>query len=182
MQYIFILYFLPMTILTYFGLNWLEKYNAAKLSIVIASLVFYGYSDISFVYILVSSILTDYLVCSLLRRFPKQSVMFMTIGIIANIAVLGYFKYSSFLLERINTLTGGDFDYLDVVLPLGISYFTFQQISYLIEVRKRSLLQLQFLDYVRSVQKRPPGPFLPGANAIYCDEIELIVYLLKSPS
>lgn len=163
-SYIFILCFLPLTMLAYFGLNRLKKYNAAKLSLVIVSLIYCGYNDISYVYVLVFSILMNYLVCLLLRWYPKRGKLFVTIGIIANIALLGYFKYFNFLLENLNALTGGDFDYLKLVLPLGISYFTFQQISYLVDAGKGTCAGHSLLDYVLYVTFFPrlvSGPIVP---------------------
>lgn len=147
-SYIFILCFLPLTMLAYFSLNCLEKYNSAKLLLAATSLIFCGYSDITYVYVIVLSILMNYLVCLLLRRYPKRSGLFVTIGVIANIALLGYFKYFNFLLENINALTGGDFDYLNLVLPLGISYFTFQQIAYLIDAGRGGCTGHSIVDYI----------------------------------
>lgn len=163
-SYIFILCFLPLTVAVYFGLNRRGKYNAAKLSLVIASLIFCGYNDITYVHILISSILMNYLACMLLGRFPDRSRLIVAVGVIANVALLGYFKYFNFLLENLNALTGGDFDYLELVLPLGISYFSFQQISYLIEAGKGACSDYSFLDYVLYVTFFPrliSGPIVP---------------------
>ena len=163
-SYIFILCFLPLTMAAYYGLSRLRKYNAAKLSLVIASLIFCGYSDITYVYILVFSILMNYLACVLLKHFPNRSRLIVTVGVVANIALLGYFKYFNFLLENLNALTGGNFKYLDLVLPLGISYFTFQQIAYLIEAGKGACHDHSFLDYVLYVTFFPrliSGPIVP---------------------
>ena len=147
-SYIFILCFLPLTMAAYFGLNRLGKYDMAKLSLVIASLIFCGYNDIAYVYILVFSILMNYLACVLMGRFPDRSRLISAVGVIANIALLGYFKYTNFLLENMNALVGGAFEYLNLVLPLGISYFTFQQIAYLVEAGKTGCANSGFLDYV----------------------------------
>ena len=147
-SYIFILCFLPLTLLAYFGLNALKKHKVAKLSLVIASIVFCGYSDITHVYIVVFSILMNYWAIGLLRRYPKWNRQIVAVAIIANIALLGYFKYFNFLLENINAMTGSNFDYLNLVLPLGISYFTFQQISYLVDARRGECKDYSFLDYV----------------------------------
>lgn len=163
-SYIFVLCFLPLTVAVYFGLNRLGKYDLAKLSLVTASLIFCGYNDISYVYILVLSILMNYLACRLLGHFPGRSRLIVAVGVIANIALLGYFKYFNFLLENLNSLAGFSFDYLDLVLPLGISYFTFQQISYLIEVAKGACAGYNFLDYVLYVTFFPrlvSGPIVP---------------------
>lgn len=147
-SYIFILCFLPLAMLAYFSLNKLKQYNAAKLSLVIASLIFCGYNDINYVYILVCSILMNCLACMLLGRFPRCSKLIVAVGVVANIVFLASFKYFNFLLENINAFTGSDFNYLKMVMPLGISYFTFQQISYLIEAGKGACTNYSFLDYV----------------------------------
>lgn len=140
--------YLPLTMAVYFGLNRLKKYNAAKVSLVIASLIFYGYQEISYVWIILSSILMNYLACRLLERLPKYKKLVVSIGVIANIALLGYFKYFDFLLENINALTGSHFDYLNIALPLGISFFTFQQVSYLIDAGRGECASHSFLDYI----------------------------------
>ena len=163
-SYIFILCFLPLTMLAYFGLNRLRKYNAAKLSLVAASLIFCGYMDVTYVYVLVFSILMNYIVCLLLRRYPQKRRLLVTIGVIANIALLGYFKYFNFLLENINALTGGDFGYLKLVLPLGISYFTFQQIAYLVDAGRGACTGHSLVDYILYVTFFPrlvAGPIVP---------------------
>ena len=163
-SYIFILCFLPLTMLAYFGLNRLEKYNAAKLSLVVASLVFCGYTDISYVYILVFSILMNYMICLLMRLCPQGCRLLVGIGIIANVALLGYFKYFDFLLENINALTGSNFNYLKLALPLGISYFTFQQIAYLVDAGRGACAEHSLVDYVLYVTFFPrfvSGPIVP---------------------
>ena len=137
-----------MTLLVYFGLNRLKKYNAAKLSLVLASLIFYGYNEITYVFVILSSILVNYLGCVMLRRFTWFRKAIVVIGVIANIALLGYFKYFDFLLENINALTGSEFSYLNLALPLGISFFTFQQLSYLIDAGRGQCTSHSFLDYI----------------------------------
>lgn len=147
-SYIFILCFLPLTLLAYFGLNRLKKYKAAKLSLVVASLIFCGYNDITHIYVIVLSILMNYLAVGLLRRYPSRNKAIVVVGVAANIFLLGYFKYFNFLVENLNALTGSDFNCLNLILPLGISYFTFQQISYLIDSGRGECKGYSFLDYV----------------------------------
>lgn len=147
-SYIFILCFLPLTLLVYFSLNKLNQYTAAKLMLVIASLIFYGYNEITYIFVILSSILLNYVACVLLKRYPQWRKQIVTIGVVANIALLGYFKYFDFLLENINALTGSGFDYLNIALPLGISFFTFQQISYLIDTGRGECSTHSFLDYI----------------------------------
>lgn len=147
-SYIFIFCFLPLTLLAYFGLNRLQNYNAAKLSLVIASLIFYGYNEITYVFLILSSILLNCLACKLIKRWPEWNKAIIMVGVAANIALLGYFKYFDFLLETINTLSGSNFAYLNIALPLGISFFTFQQISYLIDTARGECSTHSFLDYI----------------------------------
>ncbi|MBQ7827372.1 MAG: MBOAT family protein [Clostridia bacterium] len=145
-SYVFIFLFLPLTLLLYFGLNKCRQYTLAKLSLVIASLVFYGYNEPYYVLIILSSIGMNYALCCVLQRYPKKAIL--AGGIIANVILLGYFKYFDFLLENINRFTGSAFDYLNIALPLGISFFTFQQISYLVDTAKGECKQHSFWDYV----------------------------------
>lgn len=147
-SYIFILCFLPLTLLAYYGLNHFQKYRAAKLSLVIASLIFYGYNEITYVFVILSSILVNYLACVMLRRYPRWRRTIVAVGVIANLALLGYFKYFDFLLENINAIFGSDFSYLNLALPLGISFFTFQQLSYLIDAGRGECASHSFLDYI----------------------------------
>lgn len=147
-SYIFIFCFLPLTLAAYFGLNKVKKTEAAKVALVVASLVFYGYNNFMYVFVILSSILLNYLACKLIRRNRKHSSLIVCVGVIANISLLGYFKYFDFLLENINALIGSQFDYLQIALPLGISFFTFQQISYLIDYGRGECDDHGFWDYV----------------------------------
>ena len=147
-SYIFIFCFLPLTLFVYFGLNNLKQYKAAKISLVAASLVFYGYNEMKYVFVILSSSIMNYLMCVLMRWFPQRKRWIVPTGVMANIVLLGYFKYFDFLLENINALTGSQFEYLRIALPLGISFFTFQQISYLIDFSRGACSTRGFLDYI----------------------------------
>ena len=167
-SYLFILLFLPLTLLAYFGLNRMKKYNAAKLSLVVASLIFYGYNEITYVFVILSSILVNYLGCVMLRRFTWCRKIIVVVGVIANIALLGYFKYFDFLLENINALTGSEFSYLNLALPLGISFFTFQQLSYLIDAGRGKYASHSFLDYILFVTFFPSWLQVPSSPTTKC--------------
>ena len=149
-SYIFILFFLPMTLVIYYGLNRAQKYTAAKGFLVIASLFFYGYFQISYIFLIVGSIVFNY-VCSrmlLLKRtndFGKQ--LLLTLGILANVGLIGYFKYFNFLLENINVLFQTELLIKNILMPLGISFFTFQQISYLVDSYRGETKEYGFIDY-----------------------------------
>lgn len=145
-SYIFIFVFLPIALLGYFLLNHFKSYNAAKFFLVCMSLWFYAYFRISYLAIILSSIALNY-ICHLLmtRKFHSKAVLIC--GIFGNIAVLFYYKYFSFLWETITNLFHLDSIVPDILLPLGISFFTFQQIAFLVDTAKGSVSRQSLLDY-----------------------------------
>lgn len=134
----FIAVFLPVTLIVYFQLNRMRLVLAADSWLLAASVFFYGWWDIRYVPLLLGSILFNYTIGSLLAvqevekpRFSRKAV-FLT-GISANLLLLGYFKYTDFFLETINSVTGSTIPLLQIVLPLGISFFTITQIAFLVD-------------------------------------------------
>ena len=131
-SYIFILLFLPLTVSGYFLLSRFN-HNAGKALLLAASFVFYCYFNISYFWILAGSLLFNFFWGELLHR--KRSNFLLWIGILANVALLGYCKYYDFFIENINFIFRADYPLKHILLPLGISFFTFQQISYLADVK-----------------------------------------------
>lgn len=154
-SYIFILVFLPVTLAVYFGFNKLKKYTAAKLSLVLASLFFYGFNNVSYVLVILSSIFLNYGLVKLMQRIPHSRKLLVALGIIGNILLLGYFKYFDFLLINVNAIFGSDFELLHLALPLGISFFTFQQLSFLIDAGRGESTCENFVDYILFVTYFP---------------------------
>ncbi len=150
-SYVFILLFLPITFAAYFGLNHFKQYTLSKYVLIVASLFFYGYFNPWYLLIIVSSILLNYILGKVIRRLEDKSnglrKSVFVIGIVANIGLLFYFKYFDFLIININTIFSADFNLLNIVLPLGISFFTFQQLSYLIDTYKKEVPDYHFADY-----------------------------------
>ena len=145
-SYIFIFVFLPLALVGYFILNRAKKYQGAKVFLVGMSLWFYAYFHLSYLWIILCSIVVNY-VCHLLlfRRFYVKWTA--AAGILLNIGILFYFKYFDFLLENINSLFHSNFTLSGVLLPLGISFFTFQQIAFLADTAKGLAGRQNFLDY-----------------------------------
>jgi len=149
-EYIF--FFLPASFLLYFYLHRAKWTEAAKLSLIGASLFFYGWWNASYLIIILASIFFNFVVGILLREntllsgTAKKAVLIF--GISANLALLGYFKYMNFFLENLNDLLGTSFSYLQIALPLGISFFTFQQITYLVDSYKKVIKEHSFLNYM----------------------------------
>ncbi len=124
----FILGFLPVTAVLYFLLA--KKHPAAARGfLVAASFVFYSWFNWSYSLILAGTLVMNWCFASLL--YAKKSRLILALGILCNILLLGYFKYYDFFVENVNALFGTSFVLKHILLPLGISFFTFQQISFL---------------------------------------------------
>ena len=132
----FIFGFLPLTVIVYFLISSRSRI-ASQIWLVLASFVFYSWFNWSYSLILGGSLLMNWVFAQLL--YKKQSKIILTIGIICNVLLLGYFKYYDFFIENINAVFQTSFLLKHILLPLGISFFTFQQISFLQLVYSRSL-------------------------------------------
>lgn len=147
-SYIFLFVFLPLVLAGYYLLSLVKNSIYQRLFLIGASLFFYGYFNPSYLLIIVVSILVNYLLASCIRggtgRF--QTVCFW-LGVLFNVVLLGYFKYRDFFVENINALFHTSFLLKHIALPLGISFFTFQQLSFLVSIRKGEEQLERFDDY-----------------------------------
>ena len=132
----FILVFLPITIIVYYLLA-PKSSQIARLWLIGASLVFYSWFNWSYFFILAGSIAMNRIFSIYLEKRKSKTVFIL--GIFANLLLLGYFKYYDFFIENINYLFNTSWTLKNILLPLGISFFTFQQISYLQQVYERTL-------------------------------------------
>lgn len=135
---IFLFCFLPLTLLVYF----LLKIEYRNLFLLAASLFFYAWGEPRFVFVIIISILLNY-IFGLLIHYSQQhfspftSKTVMLVGVLGNCGLLFYFKYFDFFISSINNLTGWDFPLKHIILPIGISFFTFQGLSYVIDIYLR---------------------------------------------
>lgn len=155
-SYIFIFLFLPVTLLLYYGLNRVGLNKCAKSVLVVASLWFYAYFNLSYLPIILSSIAVNYSVAwCMYQRYGSDRTrrkILLGIGLIFNLGMLGYFKYTDFMIENINALFSTSFLLKNILLPLGISFFTFQQVAFIIDSYKAKSDKLpHFLDYCNFV-------------------------------
>lgn len=117
------------------------------------SLWFYGYANPVYLILILSSIWVNFFVgkkIALGRRKEKRRIAknWMTGGIIFNLALIFYFKYYDFFISNMNILFGEDWILKNIALPLGISFFTFQQISYIVDCyREKEIIQYSFIEY-----------------------------------
>src|SRR5574344_490701 len=133
-SYEFIFIFLPITFIVYFYLMNQRLVLPAKIFLVIASLFFYGYWNYIYVPLILLSIFVNYGVGVSLVNSDKikkiSSKTILTFGIVFNLGLLGYFKYTDFFLENFNGVFGTNIPLPHIILPIGISFFTFTQIAF----------------------------------------------------
>jgi len=148
-SYEFIFIFLPLTWFIYFYLNSKKLTELSKGFLVFASLFFYSWWNIAYLPLILISMLFNYTIGSSLAKNSKSiySKKILTAGIIANLSLLGYFKYADFFIENLNSMSGSDIGLLHLALPLAISFFTFQQISYLVDSYRQETKEYDFLNY-----------------------------------
>ena len=156
-SYEFIFAFLPITFFIYFYLNSKRLTVASKGFLVFASLFFYSWWNIAYLPLILISMLFNYVVGNSLAKasfenkkglnksFSKKSILIF--GIVANLSLLGYFKYADFFIANFNLVSSSNVNLLHLVLPLAISFFTFQQIAYLVDSYRGETKEYDFLNY-----------------------------------
>ena len=135
-SYEFLFFFLPITFFIYFLLNKKKLIKISKGFLVFSSLFFYGYWKPIYLPLLIISIAVNYII-GLNISFKNSKFLrnrkLLILGIVFNITLLGYFKYSNFFIANVNSIFNQNFDFLNLTLPLAISFFTFQQIAFLVD-------------------------------------------------
>jgi len=152
-SYEFIFAFLPISFFVYFYLNSKKLTTAAKAWLVFTSLFFYSWWNIMYLPLILISILFNYTITNTMieydksrrKYFSKKSLLHA--GLLFNIGLLVYFKYMDFFISNTNTISGSDIELLHLALPLAISFFTLQQIAFLIDSYEGLVKEKNFLDY-----------------------------------
>src|ERR1700760_2189963 len=130
--YPFLLGFLPAAILIY---RFADPYPQLRIGVLVAlSFIFYSYWNPPFIALLALSILINWLAARAFVATGSKAIV--TAAIVANLAVLGVFKYADFFAPNLGVLRGRPMPQIDVALPLGISFFTFHHIMYLVDLRR----------------------------------------------
>ncbi len=146
-SYIFILVFLPLTLLGYFLLNRFRRYTLAKIFLILMSLWFYGYFNPAYLAILVSSVLVNFAIRKFLMGCGRPRRLGLGLGLVFNLGLLFVFKYFDFFIINVNAVFKSALPLLHILLPLGISFFTFQQLSYIIDAYRGNAPDYSFVDY-----------------------------------
>ena len=136
---IFIFLFLPVVLISFWSAIFLKCERLAKLLIIFFSILFYSWWDISYVPLILTTIIFNFFIGNLINFKNKKGLntnFYLIIAIIINLIPLIYYKYSSFLLSQISFIDNTFASKFEFILPLGISFYTFQQISYLVDVSR----------------------------------------------
>ena len=166
-SYYFILIFLPLSIAVYFFFN---KKNISWIVLLSFSLFFYSFYHFEYLFLILTSIFFNYfLAVRIIRSNPLKKKKIFYLGLFINLLILGYFKYTNFFLQNINTYLETNFEFQNIILPLAISFFTFQQIAFLSDILNNKIRGLSLLKYVLFITFFPQliaGPIVRYNNII----------------
>lgn len=156
-SYIFVFLFFPICLAGYYGLIHWKKKEMAQLFLVAMSFWFYGYFQVNYLLIMITSILVNYFFHRILSGNLSRNVAkgTMIAAVVVNLGILFYFKYFDFFLTNINQVFGTDFLLRKIVLPLGISFFTFQQIGFVVDTYRGEVKNCKPLEYTLFVSFFP---------------------------
>jgi len=160
----FLLVFLPIVFAIFYGLGKRSEFFAA-MWLGFASLVFYGWWDYRYLPLLLGSIVFNYVVGRRIAGLKNQASKktWMIVGVCGNLVLLGYYKYAHFFVSALANASGISIDFAEVVLPIGISFFTFTQIAFLVDTYQGEVKEYRFIHYLLFVTYFPhliAGPVL----------------------
>lgn len=166
----FVMLFLPIA----YGIYHLGYRYGNRISIVILilfSLIFYAYWNINYLLLLLASVFCNYVLHRVICRCQGEArgKILLYVGIVLNLGLIGYYKYYNFFADNIAVLCGKDFHNLDIFLPLGISFFTFQQIACLVDTYKGEMEAAGICEYVLFVTFFPQliaGPIVRATEIV----------------
>lgn len=172
-SYIFLFGFLPIILILYYWSGRAGKHRPGIVILALASLVFYGWWNPVYVILLMCSIVFNYtvgyligypgsIINSLSGQYPARKTLLIT-GVCTNLILLAYFKYANFFVDSINMVSGSSFFLEHIILPLGISFFTFTQIAFLVDTFRDQAREPDFYNYLLFVTFFPhliAGPIL----------------------
>jgi len=166
-SYEFIFLFLPIVIFGFFSVA-RHSHRLAALWLAAASLFFYGWWNPQYVLLLLASITFNYSMGYVIghrrtKTAENPSPILIGLAITANLLLLGYFKYTNFFIETTNGILDTNFSLFQIILPLGISFYTFTQIAFLVDVHRGIVREYNFIHYILFVTYFPhliAGPVL----------------------
>lgn len=160
---VFLFFFLPIILLVYY----ISPKNIRLAILFIASLVFYAWGEPIYIVLILFSTILDYSIGLLIYKFSDKSsikISLLITSIIINLSLLGFFKYSNFFIDVLNHVFKTNFNFINVSLPIGISFYTFQTLSYTIDVFQGKIMPqkniISFGAYVSLFPQLIAGPIV----------------------
>ncbi len=150
----FLFYFLPLVLFCYY----LVPYKLKNFILLIFSLIFYAYGEPIYIFIMLFSCVVDYINALIIDKYRNtyKAKLALIFSIIINLSLLAFFKYSDFFISIVNSLTNYNIPLLNITLPIGISFYTFQTMSYTIDVyRNEAPIQKIFFHYLHLLHYFP---------------------------
>lgn len=148
----FLYYFLPIVLSLYL----IIPSKLKNITLLIFSLLFYFYGEPKYIIILLFSCFINYIAGILIEKYRNKSKLILMLCILYNVIQLLYFKYADFFITNINNIFNTNIGLLRVIMPIGISFFTFQTLSYIVDVyRKDVKASKKFLDFATYVSLFP---------------------------
>lgn len=164
---IFLCVYLPLVLLGYY----ICPKKGRNLFLLIASLVFYAWGEPKYVFLMIFSILVNYIFGRLMdkhRENKKRLKLMLVLSVVIDIGLLSVFKYTDFIITNVNAIFGSSFDLLNIALPIGISFYTFQAMSYTIDVYRDDVrVQKNLIDFGMYITMFPQliaGPIVRYAD------------------
>ncbi len=170
-SYIFICVFLPLMVATYFIGN---KINTivGKIFLIAGSILFYAYSDKTALAVMIISLSINFAFAAAIRHTQRWNKLYLTVPVVINVGLLLYFKYTNFAIVNFNAWFEKEIALKELILPIGISFFTFQQIAYMIAIYRKEIKKLDVINYLIYILYFPK--ILMGPLA---DPVEFIIQL-----
>ncbi|MCR5594574.1 MAG: MBOAT family protein [Lachnospiraceae bacterium] len=178
-SYIFICILLPVALLGWYGLNYFGHTKLAGVFLTGISLWFYAYFKLSYLFVIVGSIALNFCISFFADRIisgdeTRKKIM-IAVSVICNLGIFIYFKYTDFIIQNINAIAGSDIALRNIILPLGISFFTFQQLSYVIDRCKGEAPHYDLITYMTFVTFFPQ--LIAGPIVTYDEMIPQFKYM-----
>ena len=167
-SYQFLIIFLPITWVVYYITNKFWSNSIALVCLIAASLFFYSWWNPIYFFLITISILVNFLIANLIYNYKKKIILI--IGILFNLALIGYFKYFNFFIDIISFTSNIEFVTKQIILPLGISFYTFQQITFIVDIYNKKIDDLNFKNYTIFVTFFPQliaGPIVHHSQILH---------------
>lgn len=146
-SYEFIFFYVPVTLCVFFLIGRMGRREWAIAWMALASLFFYGWWNPIYLGLISVSILFNYSIGVSITRHRAHAKKILALGVTVDLGLLGYYKYANFFVDNLNTVASTDFHLSTIILPLGISFFTFTQIAYLVDAYRGETREYNFIHY-----------------------------------